>query len=206
MFQQALAQQGAMGPQQAQLQQALAQQGAMGAMMPPGMAKGGKVRTFDSTKAAPGNLATHPGKGKFAKGGVLRRKPPKKVEAKRQAPQPPPDEDVGPAPSLASAPVIPAAPAGPPPAPIGPPPGMAEGGEVHGKNCKCEECAKRIGGAIKKAKGGECDKMAAGGVAKVRRGFPNTNKAPGRMKRFAKGGAVRGSGAATKGTRFSGIF
>jgi hypothetical protein len=56
-------------------------------------------------------------------------------------------------------------------------------------------------------KGGKmaCDKMAAGGVAKVRKGFPNTNKAPGK-KKFAKGGSVRGCGAAKRGCSFSGIY
>jgi len=58
---------------------------------------------------------------------------------------------------------------------------------------------------MKKNRGGECkDKMAAGGVAKVRHGFPNTKKAP--PKAFAGGGKVRGCGAATKGCGFSGIF
>jgi hypothetical protein len=46
-------------------------------------------------------------------------------------------------------------------------------------------------------------KFAAGGAAKARKGFPNVNQAP---QRLAAGGKVRGSGAATKGTRFSGIF
>jgi len=59
------------------------------------------------------------------------------------------------------------------------------------------------GGTVKKNKGGKCDKMAAGGVAKVRKGFPNTIKAP---KRLAKGGHVRGCGAATKGCTFSGVY
>jgi hypothetical protein len=53
-----------------------------------------------------------------------------------------------------------------------------------------------------KAHGGQC-KMAAGGAAKVRRGFPNTLKPP---KRLARGGTVRGGGAAQRGLKFSGIF
>jgi len=40
-------------------------------------------------------------------------------------------------------------------------------------------------------------------VAKVRHGFPNTNKKP---KRMAKGGTVRGCGAAQKGKGFSGVY
>ena len=86
-------------------------------------------------------------------------------------------------------------------------------------------------------KGGECDKMAAGGAAKERRGFPNVIRPPARSnpvpaarevsgrrtagapgdkivgpkqwggpKRMAKGGVVRGSGIAQRGTRFSGIY
>jgi hypothetical protein len=53
------------------------------------------------------------------------------------------------------------------------------------------------------AKGGECDKMAAGGAAKQRKKFPNTNPPP---KKFAKGGGVRGTGIAQRGTGFSGIY
>jgi hypothetical protein len=47
--------------------------------------------------------------------------------------------------------------------------------------------------------------MAAGGAAKQRRGFPNTNPPPGK-KKMAEGGRVRGCGAATKGCTFSGIY
>jgi hypothetical protein len=69
-----------------------------------------------------------------------------------------------------------------------------------GKRARLAETLK----GMNKAKGGECkDKMAAGGVAKVRHGFPNTIKAP---KRLAKGGKVRGCGAATKGCNFSGVY
>jgi hypothetical protein len=56
-----------------------------------------------------------------------------------------------------------------------------------------------------KNKGGKCDKMAAGGAAKQRKGFPNT-QAPTKPKAFAAGGKVRGCGVATKGCGFSGIF
>lgn len=52
-------------------------------------------------------------------------------------------------------------------------------------------------------KGGECDKMAAGGAAKERKGFPNTIPPP---KRMATGGGVRGTGIAQRGTHFSGIY
>ena len=45
--------------------------------------------------------------------------------------------------------------------------------------------------------------FAAGGVAKIRRGFPNTNAKP---KKFAKGGSVRGTGIAQRGTNFSGCY
>jgi hypothetical protein len=95
------------------------------------------------------------------------------------------------------------------------PPPMAKGGEIAAK-------AKAKGGEIKKAKGGECDdkmakggpaikkakggvtKLAAGGAAKQRRNFPNTQSPP--PKRLAAGGKVRGCGAAIKGCTFSGCF
>jgi hypothetical protein len=57
---------------------------------------------------------------------------------------------------------------------------------------------------LRKNKGGKCEKMAAGGAMKVRRGFPNVNPAP--KGKYAQGGKIRGVGAATKGTRFQGIF
>ena len=53
-------------------------------------------------------------------------------------------------------------------------------------------------------KGGSCDKMAMGGIAKARKGFPNTEKLS--KKKMAKGGKVRGCGIASKGTSFSGIY
>jgi hypothetical protein len=161
-----------------------------------GFAEGGEVKDLDSTKCAPGNLATSPGKEKLAKGGVLRRKP-KAVKRKAPpVPMPPPDEDD------AALPAAGPGPGGPPIAAQGPvmPPGL--GGMKKGGKIK-----KAKGGAFKK--GGECvadkdkDKMAAGGAAKQRKGFPNTMGAP---KRMASGGSVRGAGAAQRGTNFSGIY
>jgi hypothetical protein len=73
-----------------------------------------------------------------------------------------------------------------------------KGGKL-GKRARTAEMLK----GLKKNKGGACDKMAAGGAMKVRRGFPNVNAPP---KKFASGGKIRGCGAATKGTRFQGIF
>jgi hypothetical protein len=49
---------------------------------------------------------------------------------------------------------------------------------------------------------GEPMAFAAGGAAKVRKGYPGC-KGP---KKYAKGGAVRGCGAATKGKNFSGVY
>jgi hypothetical protein len=258
------------GPGQQQLaaaQAAMAAQRAGAGGMPPapgmgmGYARGGGVSTFNSTQGGPGNLPARPGKARLAKGGVLRRRPAaRKKESPRQAPPTPiydtpaaGDGGQPPTPNFTGA-----------PGPNMPGPGMmAAGGAVeHGKNCKCADCAKRIGGAIrkakggdwiagaikhpgalhkqlgvpqgekipakklakaaqaggklgerarlaqtlkgfKKAKGGDCDKMAAGGAAKVRRGFPDTNPAP---KKLAAGGQVRGAGAAQRGVRFSGIY
>ena len=117
---------------------------------------------------------------KKAKGGAVKRRAPfGKGDVKSKAPKKPPvpmvtDEDMG-----APPPATLAAPLAAPAPAAPPPPAMSKGG-------KCE------------------DKMAAGGVAKVRRGFPNTNKKP--AKRMAKGGSVRGCGAATKGKGFSGIY
>lgn len=219
------------GMQQAALQAALAQQGAglqsglagMGGM---GMAKGGRVKTFNSTKAAPGNLATKPGKGKMAEGGevdefdstpekkakggpakeksVLKKKPRALEKKARDTKEPAYDKPAAgddgwpPTPSFTAAPGpndVPPVPAASPisPTPAGPP-GMKKGGE-----CVTDKDGDKM------AKGGDCGKMAAGGVAKVRRGFPDTIK-PGKKKGFAKGGGVRGAGAAQRGTGFSGIY
>lgn len=65
---------------------------------------------------------------------------------------------------------------------------------ARGGAAACPECGK--------AHGGSC-KMAAGGAAKVRRGFPNTIKP---TKRLARGGTVRGGGVAQRGLKFSGIY
>lgn len=95
-------------------------------------------------------------------------------------------------------------PAGPPPGPpAGPPPAAAPPGM--NKGGKCDDKMAKGGGVEEKGKT-DCKtvKMAAGGVAKLRRGFPNTNKKP--AKKFAKGGSVRGCGVATKGKNFAGIF
>lgn len=211
------------------------------------MAKGGKVRKFNSAAAPAENLPTHPGKKKMAKGGVLRRKPP---AAKKARALPPPTPQQGPddldnalPPSALAAP----GPGGPPP--VGPPgglPGMKKGGKwiqgaikhpgaLHkqlgvpqGEKIPAKKLAKaaEAGGTLgkrarlaetlkgfKKAKGGKCEncgkahggscKMAAGGAAKQRRGFPMTEKPP---KKFAGGGRIRGCGVATKGCNFSGIY
>jgi hypothetical protein len=56
---------------------------------------------------------------------------------------------------------------------------------------------------MRKNKGGKCDRMAAGGAAKQRKKFPNTEPPP---KKFASGGKVRGAGIAERGTGFSGIY
>jgi hypothetical protein len=122
---------------------------------------------------------------KKAKGGVIHKRPPgsKKKAAKKAPPMPPmvtdEDMDTPPPPMMAAGTSAP--PPGPPPGPAPvagpPPPGMKEGGE--------------------------CKGMAAGGVAKVRHGFPNVNKKP---KKMAKGGSVRGCGVAQKGKKFSGVY
>jgi hypothetical protein len=80
---------------------------------------------------------------------------------------------------------------------------LAKAAEKGGKLGKRARLAETLG-KLHKNKGGKCDKMAAGGAMKVRRGFPNVKAAPAR--KFAAGGKIRGCGAATKGTRFQGIF
>lgn len=74
--------------------------------------------------------------------------------------------------------------------------------EKGGKLGKRANLAKTLN-KLRKNKGGKCEKMAAGGAAKQRKGFPNTMAPP---KRLASGGKVRGCGAATKGCTFSGIY
>jgi len=75
---------------------------------------------------------------------------------------------------------------GPGPAAAAAPPPMKKGGKF----------------GLRKNKGGSCEKMAAGGAAKVRKGFPNTKG----TKKMAHGGKVRGCGIAKRGTSFSGVF
>jgi hypothetical protein len=122
---------------------------------------------------------------KMKKGGVVKRRPTSKKKVAKGEKLPVPtvtDDDMG-APPVRPAMAMPSpmpAPAAAP-APAGPPPVLPPGMK----------------------KGGEC-KMAEGGVAKLRRGFPNTNKKP--AKRMATGGKVRGCGAAKRGTGFSGVF
>jgi hypothetical protein len=226
----------------------------------PAMARGGRVRRDD------GDADDMP-VTKKAKGGVLRRRPPKPPKMKKAvATAPPvPDEldDTAPA----------TAPAAAPPAPPSPVPAMPlrRGGKfiqeaikkpgalrksldvkkgekipekklasaAHapgklGKRARFAEFLDKVrpgkkakGGACddkdKMGKGGECKKMAAGGAAKDRRGFPNVIKPPAPKIAAAKGGkraAEPGSprtggdpgkagarkGIARKGARFIGTF
>lgn len=129
-------------------------------------ARGGRISKFNSTKAAPGNLATHPGTEKKAKGGVIKRRP----KAKKAPPLPPPypggdGQDALPPPAAPPA----AAAAGPalgPPPPAGPPPGMRRGGKWNGG-----AIAKKKGGAVRRRPPGEeapveaddTEAMASGG-------------------------------------------
>jgi hypothetical protein len=77
-----------------------------------------------------------------------------------------------------------------------------KGGKL-GQRARLAQTLKGLG----KSKGGKCDdkdmKMAAGGAAKQRKGYPNTQAPP---KRLAAGGTVRGCGIATKGCKFEGIY
>lgn len=182
---------------------------------PEAKAKGGKVRTFNSAAAPAENLPTHPGKEKLAKGGVLRRKPLSKA-AKEPVPTPAPDDDTPPPMTLAkggkaggkwigSAVKKPGAlhkqlgvPAGEK-IPAGKLAKAAQAGGKLGQRARLAETLK----GMKKNKGGACDKMAAGGAAKQRRGYPNTNPPP---KKYADGGKIKGCGVATKGCSFSGIY
>lgn len=201
-------------PNPQQMAQLAAMQQARGATPAPvaGMARGGRVK--GGFKAGPAENIPEPKK--------------KVAAVKRRAPPPPPPQeppDIPPPDASASA--------GPPPMGA-PPPGMKKGGKwiqtlkkgtLHkqlgiaqdkkipektlekaatkggklGKRARAAETLKKL----RKSKGGACEKMAAGGAMKVRRGFPNVKPAP---KKFAQGGKIRGCGAATKGTRFQGIF
>ena len=181
--------------------------GAMPAASLQGKAKGGAVddgdakekksrRKFGAKEEAAEDIPEAP--AKKAKGGAIKHRKPKAKAA--PIPMTPGDQDSIPAslpPGLAAA----AGPAAGPPPPAGPPPGLKKGGKLK-KKAKAAHAHKK---PVRKAKGGECDKMAAGGAMKVRRGFPNVNAAP-KKKGYAQGGKVRGAGAATKGTRFQGIF
>ena len=206
-------------PQQLAMMQALQQQQGMG--RPPGFAKGGSVAVEDeegdSPRAKKGKDREWGDVGKAAedlppveakaKGGKVKKHAPfgKGAPPKKKPTPPVPmvtDEDMDAPPPVQAAPppVAPpaAGPAGPPPGP--PPPGMNKGG-------KCDMGDKMMakGGGVEQKGKTDCEnvKMAAGGVAKVRHGFPNTNKKP---KRMAKGGTVRGCGAAQKGKGFSGVY
>ena len=171
----------------------------------PGMAKGGAVdgdakekksrRKFGAKEEAAEDIPEAP--AKKAKGGPIKHRKPK-AKAMPVPMTPGGDQDSIPAPPP---PGLAAGPAAGPPPPAGPPPGMKKGGKLK-KKAKAAHAHKK---PVRKAKGGECEKMAAGGAMKVRRGFPNVNAAP-KKKAYAQGGKVRGAGAATKGTRFQGIF
>jgi len=227
-------------PNPQMLQAALAAQQAQMGAAPPGFAKGGAVAQDGDTDAKKARPDRQWGKNKVAedvppvasikkaKGGVMKRKPPKKAAP---VPTPSPYDMAAPGGGPAAA----APPMGPPGLP---PPGMKKGGkwiqgaikkpgslrkalgtpkgesipskkldaaaEKGGKIGQKARLAKTLKG-FKKNKGGACDRMAAGGAAKERKGFPKTNKPPKKLK-FAEGGKVRGCGIASKGCSFSGIY
>lgn len=210
---------GAVNPQAAQqaaMQAAIAQQQAQ-LGRPPGMKKGGAVEDADGNSLRAktsrdrqwgdvGKAAEDLPPEKKAKGGKVKHKAPfgKGAPPKKKVVRPPvpmvTDEDMDlndGMPTQAAGPAAP--PPGPPPGPppAGPPPGMNKGG-------KCDKMAKGGGVEEKGKTKGKAVKMAAGGVAKLRRGFPHTIKKP--SKKFAKGGSVRGCGIATKGKNFSGVY
>lgn len=95
------------------------------------------------------------------------------------------------------------------PAPSTPPPPPPPNGAMLAKGGTAKACGGKM------AKGGDVAaaekkpevviKKAAGGAAKERKGFPNTQKPP-KAQKFAKGGLKRGTGAARRGLRFSGIY
>jgi hypothetical protein len=224
-----IAQQMAMQQAMARQQQMLGQQALQGAPPPggpPAFRKGGEVAIEDAEGDSPrakvsrdrnwgdvGKPAEDLPPEKKAKGGsVKKRHPFGKGAPKKKAKLPPvpmaTDEDMDPPDASGIPPMAAAPPAGPaagpmagpppPPPPAGPPPpGMNKGG-------KCDDKMAKGGGVETKGKT-DCEtvKMAAGGVAKVRHGFPKTLAKP---KKMAKGGTVRGCGAATKGKNFSGIY
>jgi hypothetical protein len=160
---------------------------------------------------------------KKAKGGVIKHRLPARKKAKALPVPMVTDEDMGPPPQPPPPP-----PTGPVPVPVAappvPPPGMAKGGKwiqkavskpgaLHkqlgvpeGEKIPAETLKglhKADGGVLAKGRGVEDeadDKMAVGGVAKLRKGFPDT-----KVKKMAKGGRVRGSGIAEKGCDMGGI-
>lgn len=217
-------------------------------------------RSFDSTKPAPGNLPTRPGKAKMADGGpvnrfnslksvggnlplqrqeeplkkarggrtVLRRRPESRAAEDRRSPSPVPtydrpvagDDGWPPTPNFTGAPGPNLPPPTPNPVPqAAAPTAMAKGGRAQRLGPRARVITKKIqsfrkakGGECvedkdkdRMRKGGECDRMAAGGAAKERKGFPNTIAPPKRLK-LARGGSVRGAGVAERGTHFSGIY
>jgi len=235
-----------------------------------GMARGGEVRQDGDTEAKKlrpdrqwGDISRTaedvPEPIKKAKGGVLKRKPPKVKVAripKKDKPVSTPnpydyEDDEGTAPPVVGGgpASLPAAAAAPPPPPPGPP-GMKKGGkwiadaikkpgalhkDLHvpknktipeGKLAKAAKKKGKVGErarlaekleAMRKNKGGKCEaeKMAAGGVAKVRRGFPDVSvkKAPqhDRVSAVSKGEVKGGKagarrGIAKKGDRFQGTY
>lgn len=163
---------------------------------------------------------------KKAKGGVLTRKPKAVPKAAKKPPVPTPspyDMEATPPPTGMVSPMAPPGMAkggkwiqgaikkpgalhaqlGVPQGQKIPPKKLAAAAEKGGKLGQRARLAQTLKG-MKKNRGGECkDKMAAGGVAKLRKGFPNTNPKP---KAYAGGGKIRGCGAAKKGCGFSGIY
>jgi hypothetical protein len=138
-----------------------------------GFAKGGRVRKFNPTAAAPENLVTHPGAVKKAKGGVLRRKPPKvKLKAKPPVSTPSPydyEDDGAPAPVPAS---------GPSGAPMMA--GAPDGGMGMAKGGKWIQGAIKHPGALHKQLGvPQGKKIPAGKLAKAA-------KAPGKLGQRAR--------------------
>jgi hypothetical protein len=137
-----------------------------------GFAKGGRVRKFNPTAAAAENLPTHPGAAKKAKGGVLRRKPPKaKLKAKPPVSTPSPydyEDDGTPAPAPAS---------GPSGAPMM---GSPDGGMGMAKGGKWIQGAIKHPGALHKQLGvPQGKKIPAGKLAKAA-------KAPGKLGQRAR--------------------
>jgi hypothetical protein len=200
-----------------------------------GFARGGKVRTGRDRQFGESVEEPEPVK-KARGGGIKLRRPkgPKPMAAKQPVSTPSPydyEADEGTAPSLPSGPGGTPPVAGPlmakggkfiqkaikHPGALHRQLGVAQGKKIPaGKLAKAAKAPGKLGQrarlaetlkGLHKAKGGECkDKMAAGGAAKQRKGFPNTIPPPKGAGRYANGGKVRGCGIATKGCRFSGIY